>query len=307
MKGVMSSKKRWINLIISLIGIGVVMFYNLCEESCSYLQGSIFGIEMKYFGLFYMGMLIAFNLLRRDLVLLSLLSFGVGAEIYLIGFQIVSGVYCYYCLGFGAVVVLLFLLNFTMSKKAVIGISIIVGFILFIVLFKGIVTPAYADEIILPSFGNGKIEVRLYTDYFCGPCRSLEPKLEPVIKDLVKRNIINITFIDTPIHSYTKFYARYFLYSLKEKREINHVLRVRTALFEAAKNKVIEEKKIEEILKNKGIRFKPFDVIPTLNIYSSFIKEDKVTATPTCVILNGNKKEDFKGYADILKAFESLR
>lgn len=307
MKGVMSSKKRWINLIISLIGIGVVMFYNLCEESCAYLQGSIFGIEMKYLGLFYMGMLIAFNLLRRDLVLLSLLSFGVGAEIYLVGFQIVGGAYCYYCLGFGAVVVLLFLLNFTMSKKAVIGISIIGGFILFIVLFKGIVTPAYADEIILPSFGNGNIEVRLYTDYFCGPCRSLEPKLEPVIKDLVKRNIINITFIDTPIHSYTKLYARLFLYSLKEKREINHVFRVRTALFEAAKNKVMEEKEIEEILKNKGIRFKPFDVIPTLNIYSSFIKEDKVTATPTCVILNGNKKEDFKGYADILKAFESLR
>lgn len=307
MKGVMSSKKRWINLIISLIGIGVVMFYNLCEESCAYLQGSIFGIEMKYFGLFYMGMLIAFNLLRRDLVLLSLLSFGVGAEMYLIGFQIVNGIYCDYCLGFGAVVVLLFLLNFTMSKKAVIGISIIVGFILFVVLFKGIVTPAYADEIILPSFGNGKIEVRLYTDYFCGPCRSLEPKLEPVIKDLVKRNIINITFVDTPIHSHTKFYARYFLYSLKEKKEINHVLRVRTALFEAAKNKVTEEEKLEEILKNKGIRFKPFDVIPTLNIYSSFIKEDKVTATPTCVIFNGNKKEDFKGYADILKAFESLR
>jgi len=303
----MSSKKRWINLIISLIGIGVVMFYNLCEESCAYLQGSIFGIEMKYFGLFYMGMLIAFNLLRRDLVLLSLLSFGVGAEMYLIGFQIVNGIYCDYCLGFGAVVVLLFLLNFTMSKKAVIGISIIVGFILFVVLFKGIVTPAYADEIILPSFGNGKIEVRLYTDYFCGPCRSLEPKLEPVIKDLVKRNIINITFVDTPIHSHTKFYARYFLYSLKEKKEINHVLRVRTALFEAAKNKVTEEEKLEEILKNKGIRFKPFDVIPTLNIYSSFIKEDKVTATPTCVIFNGNKKEDFKGYADILKAFESLR
>jgi thiol-disulfide isomerase/thioredoxin len=307
LKGVMSSKKRWINLSISLIGIGVVMSYNLCEESCAYLQGSIFGIEMKYFGLFYMGMLIAFNLLRRDLVLLSLLSFGVGAEIYLIGFQIVSGIYCYYCLGFGAVVVLLFLLNFTMSKKAVIGISIIVGFILFVGLFKGIVTPAYADEIILPSFGNGKIEVRLYTDYFCGPCRSLEPKLEPVIKDLVKRNIINITFVDTPIHSHTKFYARYFLYSLKEKKEINHVLRVRTALFEAAKNKVTEEEKLEEILKNKGIRFKPFDVIPTLNIYSSFIKEDKVTATPTCVIFNGNKKEDFKGYADILKAFESLR
>jgi len=304
LKGVMSSKKRWINLIISLIGIGVVMFYNLCEESCAYLQGSIFGIEMKYLGLFYMGMLIAFNLLRRDLVLLSLLSFGVGAEIYLIGFQIVSGVYCYYCLGFGAVVVLLFLLNFTMSKKAVIGVSIIAGFILFAVLFKGMVTPAYADEIILPSFGNGKIEVRLYTNYFCGPCRSLEPKLEPLIKDLVKRNIITITFIDTPN---TKFYARYFLYCLKEKKEINHVLRVRTALFEAAKNKITEHEKLEEFLKNKRIRFKPFDVTSTLNIYRSLIKEDKINRTPKCMIFNGNKKEDFEGYADILKAFESLR
>ncbi|MDH5202790.1 MAG: thioredoxin domain-containing protein [Nitrospirota bacterium] len=307
MKGLKNSKKRWINFILLLIGIGIIVYYSVCEESCAYLKGTIFGIELKYLGLFYMGMLIAFNFLKRELIILSLLSLGIGAEIYLIGFQIVSGEYCYYCLGFGAVVVFLFILNFKYSKKAIIGISIITGFILFVVLFKGMVTPVYADEIVLPSFGNGKIEIRLYTDYFCGPCRALEPKLEPLIKDLLKKDIINIIFIDTPVHTHTKLYSRFFLYSLKEKKEINHVLRVRTVLFEAAKNKITEQEKLEEFLKNKKIRLKPFDVTTTLNIYSSFIKEDKINATPTCVIFKGNKKETFKGYADILKTFESLR
>ncbi|MDI6890127.1 MAG: thioredoxin domain-containing protein [Thermodesulfovibrionales bacterium] len=303
------ARKYWINVIVSLIGIGIILLYSICGESCEYLQGGILDIELKYLGLLYMGMLIFFSLRKRDLVLLSLLSFGTGAEIYLLGFQIRNLVYCYYCLAFGAIVLLLFLLNLNMSKKTLMGISLFLGFILFSIFFQGAVTPLYAEDPpkadLPPSFGNGKIKVRLYTDYFCGPCRSLEPRLEEVITGLVKKKVINITFIDTPIHKHTSLYARYFLYILNEKKEFNHALYARAILFEAANNRITDKERLEEFLKEKKIKFKPFNVIPTFGLFDSYLREDKINATPICVISNGEKKR-FEGTEDIIKALERL-
>jgi thiol:disulfide interchange protein DsbA len=306
MERVLTYKKLWINITLSFIGIAIVLLYNMCEDSCTYLRGSIFGSDLTYLGIFYMGILALSNLLKRDLIFFSLLSLGIGAELYLIGFQITNSIYCYYCLSFGAVIILLFFLNFERSKKIFITFSIVIGFILFLVLFKGTATPVYAEDILLPSFGNGQIKVRLYTDYFCSPCRALEPKLEPVITDLVKRGIINIIFIDTPVHAQTSLYARYFLYILNEKKDFDHTLRARTVLFEAAKNKITEKEKLEAYLKKKGIRFKPFNVNPTFGGLSSLFKEDRINSTPACVIYKEGKIDTFKG-RDILKALGQLK
>ena len=59
---------------------------------------------------------------------------------------------------------------------------------------------SYGEEV-LPTFGQGEIQVILYTDYFCPPCRSMEPDVEPILKDLMKTGKINLTFVDTPTKS----------------------------------------------------------------------------------------------------------
>lgn len=300
------SKKYRINTIISFIGIGISVLYSVCEASCTYLKGSIFSVDLKYMGIFYMGMLIVFNLLKKDLIFLSLLSLGLGAEIYLIGFQLKNSVYCYYCLAFGATVLTLFLLNFNRAKKTFIVLFLVLGIILFLIFFQGVVTPLYAEEIVLPSFGDGKIKVRIYTDYFCGPCGSLEPDIEKIIKNLVKDGVINVTFIDTPIHKHTSLYAKYFLFILKGKNEFNHAIHSRAALFEAARLKITEEEKLKEFLKKRKIEFSLFDVKPTLSLMNSFLKEDRVRATPTCVILNG-ERNSFTGVKDITEALNRLK
>lgn len=304
-----NAKKYWINVIISFIGMGIPILYGLCGESCAYLRGSIFSIDLKYMGIFYMGLLVLFNLLRRSSIVLFLLSFGLGSEVYLIVFQISHFTSCYYCLSFGAVILILFLLNFDMSKKILMTASLILGFILFSIFFQGMVTPLYAEDPpkvdLLPSFGTGKTKLRLYTDYFCGPCSSLEPKLEKVIPDLVKKGVITITFIDTPIHKHSNLYAMYFLYILNEKKEFNYAFRARALLFEAAKNKITEKDMLEEFLKKRGIGFKPFDVSPIFSLFNNYFQEDKINATPTCVISNGEKKS-FTGIEHITKALERL-
>jgi thiol:disulfide interchange protein DsbA len=302
----LAHKKHWINNIFSFVGIAIALLYSICEESCAYLQGFILGLALNYLGIFYMGTLILSNLLKKSLIFLFLLSFGIGAELYLLEFQINNGIYCYYCLSFAAIIFLLFLLNFEKSKKIFITISVVLGFILCLVFFKGLVTPVYAEEILLPSFGKGQIKVRLYTDYFCNPCRTLEPELEPVITDLVKKGTINILFIDTPVHPQTTLYAKYFLYILNENKKFKYVLRARAILFEAAKEKITEKEKLEAFIKKKGIKFKPFDTKPTFSVLNSYLKEDIINATPTCVIYNLGKKNKFTGL-DIIRTLERLK
>lgn len=300
------SKKYWINTIMAIVGMVIIYLYSVCGEGCAYLRGSIFSIDLKYLGTLYMGLLLLFNLLRRNSIFLSLLSSGLGVEIYLIGFQIKNEVVCYYCLAFGAVILIFFLLNFNMKKKILIGISLILGLILFSIFFKGNVTPLYAEEVLIPSFGNGKINVRLYTDYFCGPCSKLEPKIESLIINLVKKKIIGITFIDTPVHKYSSLYASYFIYILNEKNEFSHALKARDVLFEAAKNNITKKENLEDFLKKRDIKFRPVNVSPTFSIMNKYFQEDKVNATPTCVIFIGEKKS-YTGTSDIIKALESLQ
>jgi hypothetical protein len=303
---ILTYKKRWINIILSLSGIAISVLYSFCKESCTYLEGSLLGLTLNYLGIFYMGMLILSNLLKKWMVFLFLLSFGMGAELRLLEFQINNSVYCYYCLSFGAIIFLLFFLNFERSKKIFIIASLVLGLILFTVLFKGSTTPAYAEEIFLPSFGNGQIKVRLYTDYFCNPCRAIEPTLEPAIIDLVKKSIINITFIDTPVHPQTTLYAKYFLYILNEDKDFDHALRARDTLFEAAEKKINDSEKLESFIKEKGIRFKPFNTKPTFDFFVGYFKEDLINATPTCIICDKGKKDKVIG-PDILKALERLK
>ena len=305
MRRIVIQKKHWINIGLPVIGIIIALLYSICEESCTYLQGSIFGVKLNYMGILFMGVLALSNLLKRNAIFLILLSFGIGAELYLIGFQIINSVYCSYCLSFGAVIFLLFALNFERSRKTFVTAALFLGFIFFLFLFQGAATPVYAADTLLPSFGKGPVKVRLYTDYFCKPCSALEPKLEPVINDLVKKGIINITFVDTPVHKDTTLYAKYFLYILNEKKDFYNALRARAVLFEAAKQIINDSKSLEAFILQKGMRLKEFDVKSTFGVLSSYLTEDNIKSTPTCVIDNKGKKERFTG-ADIAIALNRL-
>jgi len=263
-------------------------------------------MALDYIGFFYMGALVISHLLRKELVFLSLLSAGIGSELYLLGFQLTKGVYCYYCLTFGAILILLFLFNFERSKKIIITVSLVIGFILFSLFFEGSVTPVYAEDMPLTSFGNGRIKVRIYTDYFCNPCRAIEPELEPLIRSLMKKRRITVIFVDTPVHSHSPLYAKYFLYALNENKDFNSALHVRSVLFEAAKQDISDNGKLDDFLRQKGIKVKSFDTKTAFAALSGYIREDAVNATPTCVIYDDGKKEKFTG-PDIIKALESLK
>ena len=200
-----------------------------------------------------------------------------------------------------------FLVNVDWKWRKLILAFILAALLIFPIVFHGSVTPVYAaEEVSLPTFGQGSVKVRLYTDYFCGPCRVMEPKIEPVLAELIKRNAITLTFIDTPFYQYSSMYARYFLYAMQEKKDFSTALAARNVLIAASVENIRDTAKLEEILKNKGVKFKAFDVKPIFALFGAQLQNDKVEATPSCVIEQNGKKELFKGGGDIIAALENL-
>ena len=139
------AKRYTINIILLLLGVAVVLFYALCGDSCTYLQGGLFGIDLLYLGIAYVVILIMFNILKRDLFILMLLSAGIGVEFFLVGYQIVNNTYCPYCLVFAAIIVEQFLFNVDMSKKLLILVCIALGFFSFFIFFEGSAFPVYTS------------------------------------------------------------------------------------------------------------------------------------------------------------------
>ena len=173
--------------------------------------------------------------------------------------------------------------------------------------FGNIIQGGTIDNLPFPSYGTGKVIVRVYTDYFCVPCRSAEPELESLLLELVRSKKITVVFVDTPIHRESQIYARYFLYALKKKNDFEYALQVRSALFEAAASKINKNEELEAFLKGKGINSNSFDVVPVLKKLNGFLQDDRVTGTPSCVILGDGKSEKKVGGAEILKALKELQ
>jgi thiol:disulfide interchange protein DsbA len=301
------SARKTVNIALPLAGLGLIIFYSFCGSSCVFLKGDLLGVDLKYLGAAYALLLPALVLLRREASYIAALSLGIGIEVNLVAFQVRNGTYCPYCLAFAAILVFLFIFNWKRSRLPLMSICAAIGFFLCLILFKGAATPAYADEVLMPTFGTGKVQVRLYTDYFCGPCSRMEPKIEPTLKDLVRRNAVTLTLVDTPIHAHTPLFARYFVYILNADRRFDQVLRSREVLFEAAGQKISERDKLEEFLRAHDVKFKETDPRPTFAALSALMREDKVLSTPTCVIVQDGKKSSFSGDAEIAGALSLLR
>lgn len=308
MKKFPSPKKRFLTILLALTGIAITVAYAFCLGACSYLKGDILGIDLKYLGIFYMVIVLLLAWFRKPFLCLLLLAFGAGGEIFLIGYQVHSGVYCRYCLAFGAAVLLALAVNFERNRKALIALTAAAGLLFFFLFFSGSVTPVYAADPILPAFGRGAVEVRLYTDYFCGPCSAEEAEVISLISELVGKNLIRVLFIDTPIHPpETILYAGYFLAALNAKHDFRQAVNAREALFEAARKKITGKDALEAFLKTKGVAFQSYDTAPVFKIFGNYLKEDRIRATPSCVILGPQGKKTLTGKDEIVTALRGLR
>ncbi|MDI6615426.1 MAG: thioredoxin domain-containing protein [Syntrophaceae bacterium] len=301
-----SRYKRGATIVLGLAGIAVMAAYSLCTESCTYLRGSMLGLDLKYLGMFYMGFVLAAGGFGKNTLCAILLSVGLGGEVFLLGFQVMNGVYCPYCLAFAAVVLVLFAIHFERIRPSTAILFAAIGLSVFLCLFSGSATPAYAEETRIPSFGNGPVKVRIYTDYFCSPCRSMEQELEPIIIDLVRRRIAAVTFVDTPVHRETILYAKCFLGMVTGRSDVSQILRARSALFKAAEKNIRSLPDLEAFLGERGLKCRYVDSSQAFETFRKHLRNDRIDSTPSCVVEGPGGRKKFTGAQEILRVLTRL-
>jgi hypothetical protein len=160
---------------LALIGIALMFFYTVCDTSCSYLKGDIFGIDLKYVGIGYMLAIIGLALFKQQALVRSLFAAGIGVEVYLVAFQFREDVFCPFCLAFGAVVVLAFILHHEKpqtrggwQRSIIYGLGgtalpllgkrelplllfVILGYLFVVLTFSGSARPSYGAGLSAPS------------------------------------------------------------------------------------------------------------------------------------------------------------
>lgn len=183
--------------------------------------------------------------------------------------------------------------------------AIIVIYLFAAAIFANTDESSARQDMPVPSYGSGSVEVRIYSDYFCPPCQQMEPRLERVLKDLVNRRIIRLILVDVPSHAGSPLFARFFLYALEIKNDVHHSLEVRNILFQAAQRPdIVTGERMEEFLKKNNISYSIFNPQPILKHYNSLIREDHVSVTPTCVIIQNGEKRVFIGQMQIMKVLK---
>ncbi len=334
MMGMTRKHKEIITVGLAAAGILTMILYEVCDTSCSYLKGDIFGIDLKWIGIGYMAVIIALALLKQAAYLRMLLASGIGVEIYLVAFQFREDVFCPFCLAFGAIVIAAFILNYEKppttgdwrrriisglgeAELAPMGIKaiplllfVILGYLFVVLTFSGSTTPAYgAERPSAPSYGEGPYELTIFTDYFCPPCQSVEPDMETYLNEFLSKTGVKVTFVDMPLHELTPLYAKYFLYVVNAGAGYKDILHARKVLFELAiANAAATDRALAQKLSERGVAFKPYDPKPVYAVWSRIIKEFKANATPTCFVKYSNADiRKYVGPEEIKKGLAELR
>lgn len=298
-----------------MMGIGLMVFYSICESSCSYLRGDIFTIDLKYIGISLMIAIIILTICKQIDFIRIILAAGIGVEIYLVVFQFRENVFCPFCLAFGTIVIIMNIVNYVKPqmknrryqkmiyaagevKIPLMGNNripllafVILGYLFVSFAFNGSATPAYAEErTFAPSYGKGSWELIIFTDYFCPPCQRAEADLKPVIEKLLSQGNIQITFVDFPGYPQTSMYAKYFLYAAKADTGYKNSMMARDALFTLAiQNNIKTEAALGKAIKDKGIALKVFNHKLVFKEWKMMIDTYKITQTPTCILKYSNK------------------
>lgn len=328
--------RNLITILLSLIGIGLMAYYDYCDTTCSYLRGDILGFDLKWIGMGYMIAIIAFAAFKQSSFVRTLLAGGLGVEVHLYAFQVQNDVYCPFCLAFSVMLLLSFIINyevpsawrekrgrmwfyflgevdfsmFRIYRLPLLFFSLL-GYLFVLLFFSGSVTPAYGDEIAnrIPSLGNGKYEIVFFADYFCPPCKSIDNRAEPVLKELLAAGKVKITFADVPFHKETPVYAKYYLYAANANIGADNIFHVRKLLFEAAQIKNIEKENVlSAYLSEQKIALKPFNEKLVFPALTTLIKIHDVRATPSCIIQYSAKDvRKFVGEKDIWSGLMALK
>ena len=142
---------RAANILLPLFAAGTVYANLVCDTGCTYIHGSLFGLDLHYLGFILAGAILLFSLPidNRAYRVLGrharavLLCMAVGGGMVLLHFQIVNQIFCPFCLAYGGLFFVLFLLNFRQTSRTASVVSFVAGLLIFALFFEGSAVPVF--------------------------------------------------------------------------------------------------------------------------------------------------------------------
>lgn len=169
--------------------------------------------------------------------------------------------------------------------------------VLFLIIVSIVHLSAYSTQTMdhmdaFPVYGDGPVEVHIYTNYFCTSCRTLELQIEPYLMDLVEQNLIQLKFIDLPIDQESRLCFHYFLYASKAENSLEKAFKVRKMLFDKAfSGEIVTEDSLIELFQKNDVTYEFFDVRIFYSHFKELLKGDNISFVPTVVIIKEGRKE----------------
>jgi hypothetical protein len=142
-----------LNILLPIIGIGLMVFYEVCDTTCSSLRGTFLGIDLKYIGILFMAVLLVLTIIPAVSSAFSasvkhlrtmMLSGALGGEVLLVRFQVVHETFCPFCLAFGLCLLTLFIFNFKSMNRYLAWACFFAGIGAFALFFEGSILPLYS-------------------------------------------------------------------------------------------------------------------------------------------------------------------
>jgi len=143
--------RRIVNWTVPPVGLGLMVYYDVCDTACSSLQGTFMGLDLTWVGIAFMAVLVALNVLeiRHPAAPVQgmrtvMLAGALGGETLLVHFQIVHDIYCPFCLAFFLCVLILFAANVRRCHGWYAALlAFLAGVAAFALFFQGSVLPLY--------------------------------------------------------------------------------------------------------------------------------------------------------------------
>lgn len=324
--------------------LSIVSWLRLCSGACSESHSwLVFGLPFELIGaLFFISLmlLLFFSMRYNELTFYIglMLAAALGSEYRLIQIQKYEiGNWCPICLSIAtciAIAALCFTIKYVAEVscaikqndkgelmnslwKGISGGSIFILGLLLAIIGVSRFDPIEAAEATIKEslvFGDktSPIEIYLFTDWACSACRSLEPELEKMFPDLIKKT--RFTFVDHTIHTETLNYSPYNVsFMIKNKPQYLKLRKALTKLSEqteAPTDEQVEKLAEEEQTKYQQLHFS--DIALSQKYFKQLSKQFNVSKTPTLIIVNRETKKGKKliggeiTESNIFKAIEAL-
>jgi protein-disulfide isomerase len=185
----------------------------------------------------------------------------------------------------------------------------------FFITLGGMARPAAQASELNLTLGkqNSKVEVYVFSDWFCPSCIKAEPVIESVFPTMLQK--AKVLFVDKPIHPEAMNFVPYHLsFAVKEKGKYLELRKALFALAKRTKNPSVEDVRTAIApLKVTYQQLSFLDVSQSMARFQALSDQFKVKGTPTMIIVNTSSKKSRTLYGaneitaeGILKALREL-